>query len=105
MSRMRAFVPQYRTAICSPTGIGLYWGWMRSWLFLRPLSRAIAVTLSMSEENLEKASSSAYWAWSIFRVPATFFMDLTCALPPTRETLIPTLIAGRIPWLNKPDSR
>ena len=26
----------------------------------------------MSEENLEKASSSAYWAWSIFRVPATF---------------------------------
>ena len=36
---------------------------------------------------------------------ATFFMDLIWALPPTRDTEIPTLIAGRIPELNKFDSK
>ena len=38
-------------------------------------------------------------------VPATFFMLLIWALPPTRDTEIPTLIAGRKPWLNKSVSR
>ena len=32
-----------------------------------------------------------------FRVPATFFIALICALPPTRLTEIPGLTAGRIP--------
>jgi hypothetical protein len=29
--------------------------------------------------------------------PATFFIAFVCAFPPTRETEIPTLIAGRTP--------
>ena len=29
--------------------------------------------------------------------PATFFIDFICALPPTRDTEIPTFIAGRKP--------
>ena len=41
----------------------------------------------------------------IFALPATFFIDLICALPPTRLTEIPTLIAGRIPALNRLPSR
>jgi hypothetical protein len=32
-------------------------------------------------------------------------MDLICALPPTRDTEIPTLIAGRTPELNKSPSK
>ena len=32
-------------------------------------------------------------------------MDLICADPPTRDTEIPTLIAGRTPELNKSDSK
>ena len=92
-------------ATCSPTGIGLYCGWMSSWLFLRPLSRVIAVTLSISDENLEKASSSLYWAWSILSVPATFFIDFFWAEPPTRDTEMPTLMAGRKPALKSEDSR
>ena len=37
--------------------------------------------------------------------PATFFIGPICALPPTRETEMPTLIAGRTPELNSFDSR
>ena len=59
----------------------------------------------MSEENLEKASSSLYWAWSILSVPATRFIDLTWAAPPTRDTEMPTLMAGRKPALKSEDSR
>ena len=40
-----------------------------------------------------------------FNVPATFFIDLICAITPTRDTEIPTLIAGRIPELNKSVSK
>ena len=32
-------------------------------------------------------------------------MDLICAFPPTRDTEIPTLIAGRTPELNKSPSK
>ena len=32
-------------------------------------------------------------------------MALTCAAPPTRDTEMPTLMAGRTPWLNRSDSR
>ena len=51
------------------------------------------------------AGNSLYCAWSIFKVPATFFIALICAAPPTRETEIPTSIAGRNPSLNKSVSR
>ena len=36
---------------------------------------------------------------------ATCFMALICALPPTRDTEIPTLMAGRTPELKRSDSR
>jgi hypothetical protein len=32
-------------------------------------------------------------------------MALICAEPPTRDTELPTLIAGRTPWLKRSDSR
>lgn len=51
----------------------------------------------MSLLNLEKDSSSRYCAWSIFSVPATRFIALIWALPPTRETEMPTSMAGRLP--------
>ncbi len=38
-------------------------------------------------------------------LPATFFIAFVCALPPTRETEIPTLIAGLMPEKNRSDSR
>ncbi len=63
------------------------------------------VAASKSEPNFENASNSRNCAWSIFNVPAIFFIDLIWALPPTRETEIPTLIAGRTPELNKSDSK
>ena len=37
--------------------------------------------------------------------PATCRIALICAEPPTRETELPTLIAGRTPWLKRSDSR
>ena len=37
--------------------------------------------------------------------PATFFIGPIWALPPTRETEMPTLIAGRTPELKSLDSR
>jgi hypothetical protein len=35
----------------------------------------------------------------------TWRIALICAEPPTRDTELPTLIAGRMPWLNRSDSR
>src|SRR5690554_7338871 len=70
-----------------------------------PFSITFRVAASRSEPNLAKASNSRNCAWSSFSVPATFFIDLICALPPTRDTEIPTLIAGRTPELNRSDSR
>ena len=47
------------------------------------------------------ASNSANCANSNFNLPATVFITFVCAADPTRDTEIPTLIAGRIPELNK----
>jgi hypothetical protein len=38
-------------------------------------------------------------------VPATCFIALICADPPTRETELPTLMAGRMPELKRSASR
>ena len=46
---------------------------------------------------MAKAACARYWASVIFRVPATFFIALIWASPPTRETEMPTSTAGR--WL------
>ncbi len=60
---------------------------------------------SRSEPNAANASSSRNCAKSSRSRPATFFIALICAEPPTRETEIPTLMAGRTPWLNRSVSR
>jgi len=92
-------------AICFSTVIGEYCGCFKISTFLLPLSSTAFVEASRSEPNLENASSSRNWAWSSFNVPATFFIDLICAFPPTLDTLIPTLIAGRTPALKRLVSR
>src|SRR5829696_2835889 len=48
-----------------------------------------------SEANIAKACMSRYWASSSLSEPATFFIALIWAAPPTRDTEIPTSIAGR----------
>ena len=41
------------------------------------------------------ASNARKFARSSFKPPETFFMAFVWAFPPTRETEIPTLMAGR----------
>ena len=54
---------------------------------------------------MAKACMERYWASVILRVPATFFMALTWAAPPTRDTEMPTSTAGRWSALNRSDWR
>ena len=61
--------------------------------------------MSSSEPNVANASSSRNWARSSLRVPDTCFIAFTCAALPTRLTELPTLMAGRIPELNRSDSK
>ena len=63
--------------------------------------------MSRSEANCENACTSRNWASCSLSWPATFlsFIALVCALPPTRDTEMPTLTAGRTPELNRSDSR
>jgi len=63
------------------------------------------VAASKSNRILRKPPVRGTEPGQASNVPATFFIDLICALPPTRDTEIPTLIAGRTPALNKFDSR
>ena len=62
------------------------------------------VCLSRSELNDANAASSRYWARSRRRRPATWRMALTWAAPPTLDTDVPALTAGRIPELKRSDS-
>ena len=55
--------------------------------------------------NCANAASSRYCARSSRSVPATWRIALICAEPPTRDTELPTLIAGRTPWWNRSLSR
>src|ERR1035437_4210572 len=61
--------------------------------------------LSRSLPNCANAASSRYCARSRRMPPAMDFMALVCALPPTRLTEIPTLMAGRWLLLNRSASR
>ncbi len=45
---------------------------------------------------MQKACNSLNWAKSSFNRPATDFIALVCAEPPTRDTDNPTFTAGRI---------
>ena len=57
---------RHRTVLGLHQQTGIFW----------PLSMVSAVTGSISPLNLVNASSSRYCAWSIFNVPATFFIAL-----------------------------
>ena len=85
------------TATCSAIGSG----WRSPWLSVatRRLPRASVrcVSSSRSEPNCAKASRSRNCDSSPFIRPATFFIGVIWALPPTRDTEMPTLIAGRTP--------
>ena len=74
---------------------------------MRPRSSCLRVASSRSEANCANAASSRYWA-SARRTPPPVslrFMILVCAAPPTRDTEMPALIAGRMPALNRSVSR
>src|ERR1700690_4365646 len=85
--------------------MGAYWGCFKSSTKRAPRFNWAMEALSNSAPNWAKDANSLYWAMSNFNFPATFLVALVWALPPTRETEIPTLMAGRIPELNRFDSR
>ena len=53
---------------------------------------------SRSDPNWAKACYSVNWARSSLMEPASFLMIFVWAEEPTRETEMPTLMAGRTPW-------
>ena len=54
---------------------------------------------------MAKAAIERYCARVSLSVPATFFMALGCAAPPTRDTEMPTSTAGRWFALNRSDCK
>ena len=77
---------------------GEYWPCFSTSTSRSPRASVSCVALSRSEPNCANAASSRYCARSSLSEPATCFIALICAEPPTRETEMPTLIAGRTPW-------
>src|SRR5690348_2526466 len=74
---------------------------------MRPRSSCLRVASSRSLANCANAASSRYCA-SARRTPPPVsrrFMTFVCAAPPTRDTEMPALMAGRIPALKRSVSR
>ncbi len=72
---------------------------------MRPRSSCFRVASSRSEANCAKAASSRYCASARRTPPPSFLMILVCAAPPTRDTEMPALMAGRTPALKRSVSR
>ena len=89
----------------SSTGNGSYCGCLSSSTSREPRSSWAREAASRSEAKAANASRSRYCDSDSRRVPATYFMALIWALPPTRDTERPTLMAGRTPALNRSVSR
>ena len=98
-------VPAKMIATCFSTASGSYCGCLRISTSRAPRVSWAWVDLSRSLPNCAKAASSRYCARSRRSVPATWRMALICADPPTRDTELPTLMAGRTPWWKRSDSR
>ena len=98
-------VPTQMATTCLSTGTGRYCGCLRISTTRAPRASCFCDSLSSSEPNCANASSARYCAIAMRRVPAIFFIALICAFPPTRETEVPTLIAGRTPAKNRSGSR
>ena len=79
----------------SVTCIGRYRPCFKSSVMRYPRSSRDWVAASRSVPNWANASNSRKEARSSRRPPATFFIAGTWAAPPTRETEMPTFIAGR----------
>jgi len=84
-------------ATCFSTACGTYWPCFMTSTRRTPRSSWRFVAASRSEPNCAKAAISRYCASSKRSGPATFFMALIWALPPTRDTEMPTFTAGRTP--------
>ena len=65
--------------------------------------KVIAESLNLSQ-YYDVSRMMVYVIASYHDLDATFFIALTWALPPTRLTERPTLMAGRKPWLKRSDS-
>ncbi len=89
----------------SSIGHGWYCGWFSVATIFSPRVSDCCVARSSSEPNCANASSSRYCARSRRRRPATFFVAFVCALPPTRDTEMPTFTAGRTPEKKRSDCR
>src|SRR5690606_38887030 len=98
-------VPRKIATTWSSTGVGLFCGCLSTSTSRAPRSSCAFDVASRSEANAANASSSRYWDRSSRSEPATSFMALIWAAPPTRDTDTPTLMAGRTPWLNRSVSR
>ena len=82
-------------ATCFSTGTGWYCGCFSTSTSRAPRASCRWVAASRSEPNWAKASSSRYCASESRSGPATCFIALIWALPPTRLTLMPASTAGR----------
>src|SRR5581483_7237176 len=96
-SSMRPLLTAKMLATCSSIGQVAAVGCFSTSTVRSPRASWARVPASRSEANWAKASSSRYWARSRRSLPATFFMAFVWALPPTRLTEMPTLMAGRTP--------
>src|SRR5882762_1947189 len=94
-SSMRPLVTAKMTITCWSTRIGWYCGCLSTSTTRAPRASCRWVAGSSSEPNCANASSSRYCARSKRRRPATCFIALICALPPTRLTEMPAFTAGR----------
>ena len=94
-------VKAYKITTCFSTESGLCNGCFNTSTVRRPRFNLACVAASKSEPNCVKASSSRYDARSKRSVPATRFIALIWAAPPTRDTDEPASMAGRIPELNR----
>ena len=98
-------VPAQTETTCSSTGNGAYCGCLSSSTRrgtageLRPRRR-----VQVGAERGERLQLAELGEVERSR-PATVLIALICAAPPTRETEMPTLMAGRTPALNRSDSR
>jgi len=90
---------------CSSTGNGSYCGCLSNSTSREPRSSWAREAASRSDANAANASRSRYCDRLRRRLPATDLIALICALPPTRDTERPTLMAGRMPALNRSASR
>ncbi len=98
-------VPAQIDTTCSSTGNGEYCGCLSSSTSRAPRSSWAREAASRSDANAANASRSRNCDSESLSWPATLFIALIWAAPPTRETERPTLMAGRTPELNRSVSR